>query len=110
MKTGIKTDTKQERLLDWVINGMAVVMIAYHAVTTWHPLLNDLMHQNVHLGFALVILLLFAMKVFFVIEGITHGCNSYIRRLPATATLRDSIPAIGIETLGKDSFKKGSTP
>jgi TRAP transporter 4TM/12TM fusion protein len=51
-----------DRVLNRIISGVAIVMIAYHAFTTWRPLLNDLMHQNVHLGFALVILFLVNMR------------------------------------------------
>jgi len=50
------------RSLDLLIKAVALLMIAYHAATTWHPLFNDLVHQNIHLGFALVVLFLFGMK------------------------------------------------
>ena len=48
--------------VDLIIKIVALAMIAYHAITTWHPLFNDLVHQNIHLGFALAVLFLFGMK------------------------------------------------
>ena len=54
--------TTFERGLDLAIKGMAIAMVIYHAYTTWRPLFNDLMHQNIHLGFALVLSFLFGIK------------------------------------------------
>ena len=48
--------------IDLIIKIVALLMIAYHAFTTWHPLFDDLVHQNIHLGFALAILFLNGMK------------------------------------------------
>lgn len=54
--------TGWDRTLDVLIKIIALVMVAYHAYTTWRPLFNDLVHQNIHLGFALTVLILFWMK------------------------------------------------
>jgi TRAP transporter 4TM/12TM fusion protein len=44
------------------IISVALLMIAYAVFTTVRPLFNDLVNQNIHLGFCLVILFLFGMK------------------------------------------------
>jgi TRAP transporter 4TM/12TM fusion protein len=58
----IKSEDGWTRSIDFLIKAVALLMIAYHAFTTWHPLFNDLVHQNIHLGFALVVLFLYGMK------------------------------------------------
>ncbi len=58
----IKREDGWTRSIDFIIKAVALLMIAYHAFTTWHPIFNDLVHQNIHLGFALAILFLYGMK------------------------------------------------
>ena len=58
----IKTEDSWTRSIDYIIKAVALLMIAYHAFTTWHPIFNDLVHQNIHLAFALAILFLYGMK------------------------------------------------
>lgn len=49
-------------LPDWLIIGASLLMIMYHMVSVWTPIFNALLHQNVHLGFAFVLLFLSAMR------------------------------------------------
>ena len=58
----IKREDGWTRSIDLTIKAVALLMIAYHAFTTWHPIFNDLIHQNIHLGFALAVLFLYGMK------------------------------------------------
>ena len=58
----IKREDGWTRSIDFIIKVVALLMIAYHAFTTWHPIFNDLIHQNIHLGFALAVLFLYGMK------------------------------------------------
>jgi len=58
----IKREDGWTRSIDFLIKAVALLMIAYHAFTTWHPIFNDLVHQNIHLGFALAVLFLYGMK------------------------------------------------
>ena len=37
-------------------------MILYHLLVVWFPVFNALLHQNIHLGFSLILLFLFAMR------------------------------------------------
>ena len=48
--------------LGWAIAGVGILMIFYHLLSVWTPLFDALLHQNVHLGFAFVLLFLVAMK------------------------------------------------
>ena len=48
--------------LDWLIVGIGLLMIFYHMLSVWKPMFSALLHQNTHLGFAFVLLLLVAMK------------------------------------------------
>jgi len=48
--------------LDWLMVGISLLMIFYHILSVWMPMFNALLHQNVHLGFAFVLLFLAAMK------------------------------------------------
>ncbi len=41
---------------------VAILMIAYHILSVWIPLFNSLLHQNIHLGFSLILLLLASMQ------------------------------------------------
>ena len=45
-------------VLDWTIMGVALLMIMYHVTVVWHPLFGELMNQNTHLGFCLVLIFL----------------------------------------------------
>jgi len=58
----IKREDGWTRSIELSIKAVALLMIAYHAFTTWHPIFNDLVHQNIHLGFALAVLFLYGMK------------------------------------------------
>lgn len=74
------------KTVDYIIKGTALLMIFYHVLTTVRPLFNDLVHQNLHLGFALVILSLYGMKscshrlrvVYAIGIIISIGCMSYM--------------------------------
>jgi TRAP transporter 4TM/12TM fusion protein len=74
------------KTVDLLIKAVALIMIAYHAFTTWHPLFNDLVHQNIHLGFALAILFLFGMKslrashriIYLIGLVLSLGCTLYM--------------------------------
>lgn len=48
-----------EKYLKWIVIIVALAMIAYHALIVWHPLFGELMNQNTHLGFCLVLLFLY---------------------------------------------------
>lgn len=41
---------------------LAVIMVFYHALYLFHPLVNAILHQNIHLGFAFVMLCLAGMR------------------------------------------------
>jgi len=47
---------------DWLMVGISLLMIFYHILSVWMPIFNALLHQNVHLGFAFVLLMLAAMR------------------------------------------------
>ncbi|MGB3222845.1 MAG: TRAP transporter fused permease subunit [Desulforhopalus sp.] len=74
------------RVVDMLIKVVALLMIAYHVFTTIHPVFNDLVHQNIHLGFALVILFLCGMKstlrrdriIYFIGLALSLGCVLYM--------------------------------
>jgi len=46
------------RALTWLTAGVALVMIGYHAMIVWNPIFGELINQNNHLGFCLVLLFL----------------------------------------------------
>ena len=48
--------------LDWVITIVSCLMVLYHMAFVRFPLLNALHHQNIHLGFAVILVLLGAMR------------------------------------------------
>ncbi len=48
-----------EKYFKWAMIFVALAMIAYHALIVWHPLFGELMNQNTHLGFCLVLLFLY---------------------------------------------------
>ncbi len=47
-----------QRCLTPLVTAVALIMIAYHIMIVWHPLFGELMNQNTHLGFCLVLLFL----------------------------------------------------
>lgn len=49
-------------LLESIIGLVAILMIAYHIVAVWVPMFNALLHQNIHLGFSLILLFLVSMR------------------------------------------------
>ncbi len=46
------------KVLSRLVTGVALLMIAYHVLIVWYPLFGELMNQNTHLGFCLVLLFL----------------------------------------------------
>lgn len=58
------TDLSKNRKpwVEWTISVMALSMIAYHIWSIWYPIFNSILHQNIHLGFSLIILLLTLMN------------------------------------------------
>ena len=57
-----ETEKTKPAVLEWTIAGVALLMIIYHMLSVWYPLFNALLHQNIHLGFAFVLLFLTAMR------------------------------------------------
>ena len=49
-------------ILDYCIIVTGLMMIFYHLLSVWVPMFNALLHQNIHLGFALTLLFLLTMK------------------------------------------------
>jgi len=45
-----------------VIGLVAITVILYHFWAVWFPVFNALLHQNIHLGFSLILLFLVAMR------------------------------------------------
>ena len=54
-----QTQTTWHKVLSPVVTGVALAMIAYHVLIVWYPLFGELMNQNTHLGFSLVLLFLY---------------------------------------------------
>ena len=73
-------------VLEFVIGVVAITMIIYHLVAVWFPMFNALLHQNIHLGFSMILLFLVAMrtpknggKIFFGLgAAITLICGIFI--------------------------------
>lgn len=63
----------REALFSRMVLVVALLMIAYHLVIVWHPFFGELMNQNTHLGFCLVLVLL----------GMAQGARSSWRRVGA---------------------------
>lgn len=58
-----KTEHDRGRLwLNRLLVAMGLVMIFYHMLAVWKPMFDALLHQNIHLGFAFVMLFLFAAR------------------------------------------------
>jgi hypothetical protein len=53
-----KKPDQRARILNWTITGGALLMIVYHVAVVWHPIFGELMNQNTHLGFCLVLIFL----------------------------------------------------
>ena len=51
-----------EKYIKWAVIFVALVMILYHALIVWRPLFGELMNQNTHLGFCLVLLFLYGAR------------------------------------------------
>ena len=47
-----------DRFLGWSVAAVALGMVGYHMLMVWHPLFGELINQNNHLGFCLVLLFL----------------------------------------------------
>jgi TRAP transporter 4TM/12TM fusion protein len=60
MKDG--SHIRQTPILTWLIAAAGLSMIAYHILSVIFPVLDALLHQNIHLGFSLVLLLLVIMR------------------------------------------------
>lgn len=50
------------RLPDLLIASVALLMVLYHLLAVWYPMFNALLHQNVHLGFAVTLLFLILIR------------------------------------------------
>lgn len=48
--------------LDQAIMTVAMLMIAYHFIVVWFPIFNPILHQNIHLGFCFLLLLLAVIR------------------------------------------------
>lgn len=57
-----KQNWSAEKLLKPVIMTVALLMISYHLMAIWFPIFNPILHQNIHLGFCFVLLLLTAIR------------------------------------------------
>ena len=49
-------------IIDWAIGGVAIAMIAYHLFDVASHHFDSILHQNIHLGFAMVLLFLATIK------------------------------------------------
>lgn len=56
------SDSQQNNLLEWIIGGVAIIMVVYHLYVVWFPTFNSLLHQNVHLGLAFSLVYLGALR------------------------------------------------
>ena len=43
------------KILSWSVTLIALLMVGYHALIVWHPMFGELINQNTHLGFCLVL-------------------------------------------------------
>lgn len=55
-------DTITGKRLNQAITVVAILMILYHFFAIWFPIFNPILHQNVHLGFCFVLLLLTVIR------------------------------------------------
>jgi len=51
-----------DKMLPWIIGAVALIMIAYHLIIVWYPIVGQLMNQNNHLGFCMVLTFLIWAK------------------------------------------------
>ena len=57
-----KQKTDAGKHLNQAIMTVAMLMIAYHFIAIWFPIFNPILHQNIHLGFCFVLLLLVVIR------------------------------------------------
>ncbi len=57
-----KQKTDAGKHLNQAIMTVAMLMIAYHFIAIWFPIFNPILHQNIHLGFCFVLLLLAVIR------------------------------------------------
>lgn len=74
-----------DALLARMVLFTALLMILYHMVIVWHPFFGELMNQNTHLGFCMVVVLL----------NIARSTRSGWKRL---ASLAATLVAVGLVT------------
>jgi TRAP transporter 4TM/12TM fusion protein len=55
-------DSRKSPALEFVIGMVAILMIIYHLLSVWFPVLNALLHQNIHLAFSMMLLFLIFMR------------------------------------------------
>ncbi|MBT4089935.1 MAG: hypothetical protein HOE30_15730, partial [Deltaproteobacteria bacterium] len=48
-----------DKPLTWLIPTIALAMVLFHVVIVWYPIFGGIMTQNAHLGFCLVLILLY---------------------------------------------------
>ena len=51
-----------DKPLDWIITVVALAMVGFHVLIVWYPIFGGIMNQNAHLGFCLVLVLLFLSR------------------------------------------------
>lgn len=51
-------ETRLNKVLRAAVSVVALAMILYHVLIVWHPMFGEMMNQNAHLGFCLILLCL----------------------------------------------------
>lgn len=51
----------QSRMIKWILLIVSLIMIAYHISSIWVTMFSPILHQNIHMGFSFVLLILVSL-------------------------------------------------